>query len=506
MSPDDDRPDPAAPDPRHGHVHDAVIQRAGAGRHLSSLLLWLVPVAAAAASIGFFVAAARSKGPLVTVYAAHGYGIGAGDKVRYLGIEVGRIEEVGLLTEEDPVQVRLEIQLRADAADLAVEGSRFWIVRPELSLDSVRGLDTIIGAQYVALLPGPDGARRRTEFTALGEAPLGDEKVESRGGLEIVLEAQSRFGLQRGAAITYRGVRIGTVVAVGLASDATRVEVRALIRGAYVQLVRENSVFWETGGVEVAVSLTGGFKLDLDSLRTALVGGIAMATPVESGQPVAAGTRFELRADADEEWLAWSPPLPLGSDLTPPGTVMPRLLRANLGWTEGRIIKNRSSRTGWLRVTPEGLVGPADLLEVPEDARGGKATLEVAGRTFGLDAVVLRELVAPPEEQGALATLRAKAFGDGWEALASSGSDLLASPPTRTLLEPEDLLVVREAGRAPLGVDAQRLRFTEQGVLLDPRLPVSEAWHGAVVLARSDGAAVGVILFRGDGSARIASR
>lgn len=470
--------------------------------------MWLVPLAAVALSIGFGLRSARSRGPAITVLAEHGYGLGAGDAVRYLGIEVGRIESVGLGASDatSGLGVRLDVRLLPDAAALAREGTRFWIVRPELTLDSVEGLDTIIGAQYLALKPGPVGAAPQDVFTALDEIPLADE-LDTERGLELVLEARSRYGLSPGAALTYRGVRIGTVTAVGLASDATMVEVRVHVRGAYAQLVRERTRFWETGGFELALSLQGGLEVDVDSLKTAFVGGLAMATPVDAGASVTDGARFELFGDPEAEWLTWSPALPLGSDLLPPGAPMPRLVRGSLRWQEGRILKSEESRAGWFQVTSEGLVGPADLLRVPDDAREGRATLHVAGRELSVPGLVNDgRIVDVAKAPGALGRLAPEAFGATWTAFLESGGSR-TEPQQRSLTAPEDLILVREAGRDPIGVDATRLTVEGAGVFLDPLIPVSRTWHGASALARSDGAQVGIVLCSGDGGpARIVPR
>lgn len=459
-------------------------------------LVWLIPIAAVAASIAFSWIGARDRGPVIVIHAAHGYGVGEGDSVRYLGIDVGVVRDVTLGSSGDEDGVRLEVQLAKEAGDLARAGTQFWVVRPQLSLDSVEGLETIIGARYLALFPGPRDAERRTQFTALAEPPLADE-IRGGMGLEIVLEAPTRFGIQAGAGLTYRGVRIGTIVAVGLASDATSVEVRVRVREAYAQLVREGSVFWETGGFEFGLSLTGGLDIDLDSLRTALIGGVAMATPVQGGPAVSTGTRFRLYADVDEEWLDWAPALPLGSDLLPPGVALPRLLRATLTWEEGRILWTKSTEAGWMHATSDGLVGPWDLMSVPEDARGGNAVLAIAGRSFEvgeLEAPGVQRLGSSP-----MGVLSSGLFGDAWPGLLQgNGSALAGAPPRRALTEPEDLILVRDVGRDPLGIASSRLRIEGDRVTVDRRIAISSDWHGALAMARSDGAVVGIVTVSDD--------
>lgn len=485
--------------PGHALPPLALVESAPVRRGLGRLI-WLVPVAAAALSIAFAYRALSDRGPTISLFAEHGHGIGPGDALRYLGIEVGEVASVGLGERGEAQEVRIEVRMMKDAATLARGGTSFWIVRPELSLDSVQGLETIIGAQYIALSPGPADAEPRTEFTVLAEPPLADG-VNHRDGLEVVLEASTRFGLQPGAGISYRGVRIGSVTAVGLSSDATSVEVRALIRRAYAQLVRERSVFWETGGFEFGLSITAGLEVDLDSIRTALVGGIAMATPVDAGEPATRGMRFTLNADVDDEWLDWEPALPLGNDLLPPGAVLPKLLRATLTWTEGRVIKTKQSRAGWMCVEAEGLVGPTDLLAVPDDAREGRARLEVAGRVLDVGELAASGAIDARGPQ--LAVLKPTAFSDGWAELSAAHAEESLGL-RRPLVEPEDLIVVREGGRAPIGISAARLSGGGDAMTVDSRIPLTEDWHGAVVMSRGDGAIVGFVLIAGNSKATIA--
>jgi hypothetical protein len=362
----------------------------------------------------------------------------------------------------------------------------------------VEGLETLIGARYVALVPGPPDAERRSQFNALPDPPLAEELTPERG-LEIVLEAPTRFGLQPGAQVTYRGVRIGTVLAVGLASDATSVEVRVLVRRAFAQLIREGSVFWETGGFELDLSLTGGLEIDLDSFRSALVGGIAVATPVDGGAAVSTGTRFRLHAEPEDDWLEWQPPLPLGMDLLPPGTPLPKLLRATLEWEQGRILKSDGSRTGWMLPSPRGLMAPRDLLTVPEGAREGRADLEVAGRRFQVAELQAQGLL---EDLGPnLRLVRPAAFGEAWAGLLEP-NEPIATRARRALTTPEDLLVVRESGRDPVGIDATRLAMEGDRVAIDDRIPITAGWHGSLAMARADGAVVGMLLVE-DGAASI---
>jgi hypothetical protein len=443
-------------------------------------LAWLLPILALALAAFLAFQSWSAQGTLITVRAAQGHGIKPGDSLQYRGIDVGRVDTVRLAS--DMQAVRIDVRLDPEAGLVARAGSRFWIVRPRVALDSVQGLETIIGARYLAVLPGPVEGGRRTEFVALDEAPV----LEEPGGLELTLEAPSRFSLAPGAPLYYRKIQIGSVLSVGLSSDAASVEVRCKVREAYVNLVRTNSRFWEVGGVEIGLTLTGGLEISMDSVRSMLVGGVALGTPPDAGDPVTTGHRFTLHGKPEKEWLTWRPALGVGSALLPPGAAQPRPLRAHLGWKQGRLLKRKQSRTGWLLRTEAGVVGPADLLTPPEDALEGTTVLEVAGQAIPLSG-------APADSERGVAR---RSFEVGDE---EPWPEDRRRPPERN----EDCLVFGDPTRAPRAVSAARLVITPRGLEVDDALAFDEDWHGAAVLSREDGALLGILLVERDG-ARIA--
>ncbi|MGQ0615297.1 MAG: MlaD family protein [Planctomycetaceae bacterium] len=426
--------------------------------------IWLLPLAALAFAVALGASQLFGGGPRITISFHDGHGIKAGDPLRCRGITVGQVESVAVETEG----VLLEVRLSAAAGRMAVAGSRFWVVRPSVTLSGVTGLDTIAGPRYLNVLPGPADAAPQERFVGLDEAPaLADEEP---GGLELALSCTRRAGLVAGAPVSYRQVRVGTIVSVGLAADAVGVEVRAYIRPAYRALVRDNSRFWLVSGTGVSIGLSG-VRIDVDSLAALLEGGIALATPDSPGRPVSTGHRFALAEKPEEAWLKWKPALPVGSRVLPDGLAPPLLLRATTSRTGGRLWSRTRQVSGWLLPTPRGLLGPEEML-LPEE----KAELEVAGRTFPLD----RE----PSWRGA--------------GLARVDLTLEAQPwPDARVRRPEgveECFVFADAATPPLPLGAARLR-AEKGVwVVDRSLSFDESWHGAAVLARSDGMLVGVLL------------
>jgi paraquat-inducible protein B len=267
--------------------------------------VWLIPLAALAFTAVLFATYMVKRGPVIGITMSHGHGIKAGDLLRCRGIVVGEVEHVRLGAALDGVEAK--VRLDSAAAGIAVSGSRFWVVRPRLSLTRVGGMETIAGPRYLAVIPG-EGARQK-RFAALRTPPSIASLDE--GGLQVLLRATERGSLRPGAPVTYRQVHIGTVLSVELSQDATQVHVRAYIEPRYAALVRANSIFWNVSGADLQLGLKG-LRFEVESLQALLDGGVALATPDPPGERVANGHEFDLQRDADDDWLEWSPALEVG--------------------------------------------------------------------------------------------------------------------------------------------------------------------------------------------------
>jgi paraquat-inducible protein B len=189
---------------------------------LRATRMWWLTTACAVIALLLVASAWHSFGPRVTIEFVEGHGLRPGDAVRLRGIDVGVVERVVLNPALDRVEVTA--QLMQEAAAIAREGTLFWIERPQVGLSAVRGLDTVVGPKYIAAQPGPADGPRQQRFVGV-ESPR--EILDSgQHSLEVTLESDSRHSLQTGSPLIYRGVPIGRVTHVGLASDSASVETR----------------------------------------------------------------------------------------------------------------------------------------------------------------------------------------------------------------------------------------------------------------------------------------
>lgn len=266
---------------------------------------WLVTILAVAAGAWLVYEANRLRGHVVQVHFDSASGLRVGDPVAYRGIPIGEIRRVRL--DEDLTGVVIEASIQQDAAGVAVEGSKWWVVRPEIGLRGISGLDALLGPRYLEVMPGEVGARRVRRFDGLAHAP--DADGSGPGALNIVLLANRRGALEVGSPVRFRDMRVGSVRWFELAEDATNVRIGVDVEPEYAHLVRERSRFWKASGIGVDWGLFAGLSVRAESLETLIGGGIGFATPNRTGDPIENGHEFELAEEVDSDWLKWDPVL-----------------------------------------------------------------------------------------------------------------------------------------------------------------------------------------------------
>ena len=279
--------------------------------------IWVVPLAAAAVA-GYLVYQRASEfGATVRVSFQDVEGLIPGQStLKYRGADVGQVARIALAKDEQSAMV--EVKLRRPAASLAREGSRFWVVRPQLGMGNLTGLGTIITGPYIAVVPGAGKAAR--EFVGLEQSPL----MFDPGGLNVVLLTAHAGSFRSGVPVYYRGIEVGAVKEARLTTNATAVEVQCVIERRYARLVHPGSKFWSVAGLDLHVGLFSGAQVNVESLKSLIIGGIAFATPEQPNEgPARDGTVFRLYEQAEKQWLDWAPEIPVT-----PGEVEPAHPRA----------------------------------------------------------------------------------------------------------------------------------------------------------------------------------
>lgn len=269
-------------------------------------VVWLVPLVAAGVAGYLVYQRVAQAGPLITIRFADGEGLKPGQSpVKYRGVAVGEVRSIAL--SRDLHGVLVEARLDKSAAALARQGAAFWIVRPEVGLQNITGLGTIISGPYIEVIPGTGPPAK--VFQGVAPAPVRQEEK----GLSIRLLSPTRGSLRAGSPVYYRGMEVGHVQEQRLSDDARLVESDVFIEQSYAALVRDDSRFWNVSGVDIDFSLFKGAQVNVESLKSLVSGGVSFATPPpgKGNEPAGNGALFRLYDEPKKEWLEWSPAIPL---------------------------------------------------------------------------------------------------------------------------------------------------------------------------------------------------
>ncbi|WP_346837731.1 MlaD family protein [Microbulbifer sp. SAOS-129_SWC] len=265
-------------------------------------LVWVLPLIAAVIAVWLLYKDFTQGDIRATILFHSGDGLVKGKTaVKYSGVDIGVVHDFRLVPNAPELDgadgVLAEVDFNRSAEYLLVKGSDFWLVKPELSITGVRGLEALVSGNYIAVEPG-SGARKR-DFVALEQPP-----AHVRGeGLRVVVKAPRLGSLNRGSPIYYRQLRVGQVENYRLGDGDSEVEIDLFIRSEYAHLVHRGSRFWNASGLSVEGGISG-VTVNMESIAALVAGGISFYTPEPQRQsPLAVdGSQFKLYksfSDAD---------------------------------------------------------------------------------------------------------------------------------------------------------------------------------------------------------------
>jgi paraquat-inducible protein B len=254
-------------------------------------VVWLIPIVSALIGGYIAVKAIMDRGPVVTITFPTAEGLEAGKtKLKYKDVDIGLVKSVTLA--EDLKGVVATAELVKDFTPHLVEDTRFWIVRPRISGGSVSGLSTLLSGSYIGVDTGKSNKSER-KFAGLETPPVVPIDTPGR---EFVLEGDQMATVDSGSPVFFRRLRVGHVTSYRLNDDGKGVTVKVFVNEPYDKYVNGNTRFWNASGIDMKLD-ANGVKIEMESVVSLLVGGIAFETPEESTLvPVKANSAFILYA------------------------------------------------------------------------------------------------------------------------------------------------------------------------------------------------------------------
>lgn len=288
-------------------VTDAVAQEVGnkalerKSRRFS--LIWVMPLLALFLSGWLIWNNTLNNGPVIQVTTKSAAGIEEGKTlVKTRSVTVGVVTDVMLAPDYE--NAILTIQMDKNTDDLLRADTNFWIVKPRIESAGVSGLDTLLSGSYIQLSIGKSSSYA-TEFTALDEPPV---RYNNERGLIVSLISNDPLKLGNGDVVSFRGFNVGAVTETRLDMEKQLIHYQVFIREPYNHLVKPNTKFWISSGLEFNLKATG-LELRTESLDNILVGGISFDNFIDDNtsdgdSPVAENTTFTLYSKREEARVA----------------------------------------------------------------------------------------------------------------------------------------------------------------------------------------------------------
>ena len=255
-------------------------------------LVWLIPILTALIGGWLIVHTLTDRGPLVTITFRTADGIEVQKtRVKYKSLDIGLVEGVRFSPDFSRVEVRA--RLSKEAAHFLRRDTRFWVVRPTLSVRGISGLGTLLSGAYIEI--GPGQGAPQSLFTGLEHPPVVNTDVP---GKKITLMARRLGSIDRGSLLHYQGIVTGEVLGYEMANDYRSVLIHAFVMAPFDGLVRGNTRFWSASGIDLSLG-TEGLRVKTESMQALLFGGIAFDTPdpQDPGVEDTTGLVFTLHED-----------------------------------------------------------------------------------------------------------------------------------------------------------------------------------------------------------------
>ncbi|CAG8867111.1 hypothetical protein PS726_05983 [Pseudomonas fluorescens] len=258
--------------------------------------IWVLPLIALIIGGWLGWRAYNETGIQIQVRFESGEGIQANKtEVVYKGMSVGKVKSLKLDDEGSSKGVIASIEMNKDVEPYLRTSTRFWLVKPSVTLAGITGLETLVSGNYVAISPGEGEPVRK--FKALAEEP---PLSDAQPGLHLTIKADRLGSLNRGSPVFYKQIKVGQIKSYVLSEDQNTVELKVFIEPTYAKLVRKHTRFWNASGISIDANLSG-VKVRSESLASIVAGGIAFATPEnrKDSPPTDPSLPFRLYEDFD---------------------------------------------------------------------------------------------------------------------------------------------------------------------------------------------------------------
>ena len=121
--------------------------------------IWIVPIIALVIAGWLAYQHFAQRGPEIKIIFPQNEGLVAGQSlVKYKNVPVGKVTDIYATEDIEGVVVVVRMNSK-EAAPYLTEQAKFWIVKPEVGLSGVSGLDTLLSGTYINIYSKAGGKK-----------------------------------------------------------------------------------------------------------------------------------------------------------------------------------------------------------------------------------------------------------------------------------------------------------------------------------------------------------
>jgi paraquat-inducible protein B len=201
--------------------------------------IWIVPLIALLIAGWLVYQYYKELGPQIVITFEKNEGLVAGQSyIKYRNVPIGKVEKITL--QKDGEGVVVTARMHKDAISYLNTSSKFWIVKPEVRISGVSGLDTLLSGTYIGMYAQKSDDDFISEFTGLNH-PF--HKDIEKGEYILLKTSQLESSIKVGTPVYFKNLKAGQVEYIILDADKV-VNVVVYIKEEYKEFIGEDSKFW----------------------------------------------------------------------------------------------------------------------------------------------------------------------------------------------------------------------------------------------------------------------
>jgi len=250
--------------------------------------IWIVPFIALIIAGWLAYQYFSELGPEIRIVFPKNEGLKAGQShIRYKDVPIGVVKKIELNKEGEGVVVVARMDKMA--SPYLNENSKFWIVKPEVGVSGVSGLDTLLSGTYINMFT-EKGTVKQEKFVGLAQTyrNIGD------GEYFILNTDKGITSVKVGTPIYFKNLKVGQVEYLVLGLDNTSIDIIIFIDKQYMSYVQMNSRFWARSTLDAEI-ISGTLDLKIAPITDMIQGAIEFSSPLrEHKRTIPNGFVFEL--------------------------------------------------------------------------------------------------------------------------------------------------------------------------------------------------------------------